>query len=228
VELISLIRLSKGLLNKSALSILLLPMGVSLSLTEGIPLYDGLFKEIAETRMEDYNSFIKELINIEAGMKVEQERTEGAKGRQLEALPQFVDQWRKENPTSLLSLRLKILTAQVGRKTTEAQELESRLTTAFQSLLSQWSTPPQTKETIPQPQKRITLTPPPPPSPLSPWWKSPSVIPLPPSAPELEKEIESKVENFTQQVNKGKLQIQEKIRGYERILKEVKRRCPLP
>ncbi|MBC7330288.1 hypothetical protein H5T88_08025 [bacterium] len=228
VELISLIRLLRRLPNKSILLALLLPVGIGVSLAEGISLYDGLLKEIAQRRADLYNSLIKELMNIEAKMKVEPEKTKEAKTRQFEALPQKVEQWRKENPSSLLSLRLQILTAQVGRKNKEAQELESQLNTDFQSLLSQWSSPPKIEETTPQPEKRISLAPPSPPSPLSPWWKSPSLIHLPSPASEFEKEITNEIVNFSQLVDKEKQKMQEKMVAYERVLKEVKRRCPLP
>jgi hypothetical protein len=202
-------------------------MGAALSLPEGVPLYYDLFKEIAEKRRENYDSLTKELADIEAKIKVEKEMPKEVKERQFEFLPQLVDQWRREKHLSLLSLRLKVLSAQVSRKTAEAQEMESQLQTAFQSLLSQWKTPPQINEPLPEPE-RITLTPPPLPSPLSPWWKSPSIIPLSPSTPKLENEIEDKRKAFSQKINKEKLQIKEKMRGYEKILNEVKRRCPLP
>jgi hypothetical protein len=203
-------------------------MGMSLSLAEGSSLYDSLLEGITKKRAENYNSFVKELRDIEASRKVEKEERIEAKGREFEALPQMVEQWRKENPTSLLSLRLKILTAQISKKTKEAQEWESQLSTAFQSLLTQWTSPPKVEESPPQHQKRTILTLPSPPSPLSPWWKSPSLISLPPPTPELEREIEKKMGEFSQQVSKEKLQSRERVRGYERILEEVRRRCPLP
>jgi hypothetical protein len=226
--LISLIRLSKRLINKSLLLAFLLQMGIGISLGEAVSLYDGLLKEIGEKRENLYNSLIKELGDIEAKMRVEPEKIEEAKTRQFEALPKIIEEWKKENTTSLLSLRLQILTAQVERKNKEAQELESQLNTAFQSLLSQWSSPPRIEETVPHQEKRISLAPPSPPSPLSPWWRSPSLIAVPTPTSKLEKEIASEMESFSQQVDEGKQKISEKIKGYERVIKEVKRRCPLP
>ena len=203
-------------------------MGRGISLGEVVSLYDGLLKEIGEKRENLYNSLIKELGDIEAKMRVEPEKIEEAKTRQFEALPKVIEEWKKENPTSLLSLRLQILTAQVERKNKEAQELESKLNTAFQSLLSQWSSPPKIEETVPHQEKRISLAPPSPPSPLSPWWRTPSLISIPSPTSGLEKEIASEMESFSQQVDEGKKKISEKIKGYERVIKEVKRRCPLP
>ncbi|MGB9876570.1 MAG: hypothetical protein ACPLPS_02285 [bacterium] len=225
-ELISLIRSSKC--SKSKSFFLVLFTAASFALAQEELLYDSLWEKINNEREESYKLFITQLRDIEAKLKGKKEIPEEIKEREYETLPQKVKEWQKENGSStLLSLRLKIVLAQLEKKPALARDLESQLSSMWQSLLSEWITLPPTKESPPK-KEEIILPFPPPPSSISPWWKSSSLTYLPPPSEKLEGELKNKIASFTQQVDKTKRQTLSRLDGYEKILKEVKKRCPLP
>lgn len=191
-----------------------------------LDLYEHLTAQVREKRQISYEMFLKDLKKIETFNKEEMEITQIVGESKWRMLPQQIEEWRPQNALSLFALRLKILVAELGKKSEEAKEAENQLSTAFQSLLLQWEAPPANMPR-PLPEKKEILTPPPPPDFPPFWWKSPAMLSILPSSACEEELVESSAK-LIKEIEREKKGVSIEINKYKALLSEVRRRCPLP
>ncbi len=191
-------------------------------------LYECLVAQAKEKRETGYELFIKEFEKVREWKNTQKEAPQEAMESRWRIIAQQIEEWREENAPVLFNLRLKALIGEVGRKPEEAREAESRLSSAFQALISQWEAPPSSLPP-PLPAKEEIVLPPPPALPQF-WWKSPILISFVPTLDKgkVEEELRKIGLEISQDIEKEKEVFTKAMVKYERILEEVKRRCPLP
>lgn len=196
-----------------------------------LDLYEHLTAQVREKRQISYEMFLKDLKKIETFNKEEMEITQIVGESKWRMLPQQIEEWRPQNALSLFALRLKILVAELGKKSEEAKEAENQLSTAFQSLLLQWEAPPANMPR-PLPEKKEILTPPPRPDFPPFWWKSPAILSIVPSSACEEELVEPSAKlisaKLIKEIEREKKGVSIEINNYKALLSEVRRRCPLP
>ncbi len=144
--------------------------------------------------------------------------------------PQWVEEWRKENLYSLVGLRLKALLAEVSSHPTEQQAKEGELAQAIQSLISQWIK--EVEESKGKAEEREEIHPAPLSIPIQEakgWWNAPSFGPLSSSLEMKGLDSLLQREKFVREaLTRDLAHRQRRLEDYERILREIRKRCPLP
>jgi len=228
VELISLTRSFKRFKSRrmALLLFLVLPLGNLSFPQEENRFYEHLVAQAREQRQTSYQLLSAEFEKLRDRGKVKEEAPQEIREGKWRMLPQQIEEWQRENASSLLSLRLKALVAEVEKKPNEAEAMKAQLSSTFQSLLSQWEEPPSP----PLPQEEDTIAPLPAPQPLQIWWKTPTLIGfVPPKENSIgEAKLQRLSLKLSQDIEREEKSVAKEIRKYEMVLEGVRYRCPLP
>lgn len=195
-------------------------------------LYGELLQKLISNQREEYNrvsSYLKAKGEKEKTVTPVSSRREDivAKWREF---TQWVENWRRENLYSLVNLRLKALLAEVSSHPAEQQAKEGELAQSLQSLISQWMK--KVEESKGKAEEKEELHHAPPAIPIEEakgWWNASSFGPLSSSLEMKGLDSLLRREKSVRESLARDLALQRsQLEDYEKTLKEIERRCPLP